>query len=277
MFKVHKILTALILLVFFSLTFASPARAFDGRSGDQVVISADEVVEDDVYVSAQVFVLDGTVNGDVVVVGQNITDDIRMAGSVLLLGEKASVGGDIIAAGYSLEARPGSTVGQDVVFAGGQTLLAAAIARNLRVATGGLELRGEVGGDVRAEVGEARNGHAGPPPGMFPSSVPVPAVATGLTIDPSARIHGDLEYTSSSDLSLPAAETSTSCSVPSPILLTSTRVAAPSGPGIRSTQHGLETVVRRSRSLPVVRSTESTYERPSFAASTVCAPTWNTW
>ncbi len=229
MFGVRKILAILILLSFFSLTFASPARAFDGRGGDKVVVAADEVVEDDLYVSAQEFVLDGTVDGDVVVVGQTITingtingdlitaaqtivingtvtDDIRMAGSVLLVDEKASIGGDIIAAGYSLEARPGSIIGQDVVFAGAQAQLSGAIARNARVATGCFELRGEVGGNVRADVGESARG-AGRPPQcayMGPSSVPVPAVAPGFTIDPSAKIQGDLEYTSSSEMSFPA-------------------------------------------------------------------------
>ena len=229
MHKSHKILTLFVLLACLSLSLASPARAFDGRDGDRVVIAADEVVKDDLYVSSREFILDGTVDGDVVAVGQiitingtvngdltgaaqtvvingTVTDDVRVAGSVLFLGENAAVGGDIIAAGYSLEARPGSTVGQDVVFAGGQTRLSASITRNLRVATGGLELRGEVGGDVRAEVGEPGRAPMGPTPGMFmpPSSVPIPVVQPGLTIDPGAKIHGDLEYTSSSALNFPA-------------------------------------------------------------------------
>lgn len=224
----YRFLTLFLLLALLAFGLPSSARAFDGRSGDQVVIAAGEVIEDDLYVSAEEFVLDGTVNGDVVAVGRTITingtingdliaagqtiaihgkvtDDARIAGSVLLIGENASVGGDLISAGYSLETRAGSTIGQDVVFAGGQALFSGEIARNLRAATGGLELRGAVGGNVSAEVGEVTQGPGGPPPGMpVGSPIPVPAVKPGLTIASSARIAGDLQYTSSGELSFPA-------------------------------------------------------------------------
>ena len=39
---------------------------------------------------------------------------------------------------------------------------------------------------------------------MGPSTVPVPLVSTGLTIDPSAKISGDLNYTQTKDLTFPA-------------------------------------------------------------------------
>ena len=87
---------------------ASPAYAFDGRSGDKVIIKSGEVVNYDLYITAQEFILDG---------------------SVLLVGEKTSIGGDIIGAGYSLEVQEGSKVGQDIVFAGGQILLAGDVSR----------------------------------------------------------------------------------------------------------------------------------------------------
>jgi hypothetical protein len=123
---------------------------------------------------------------------------------VLLLGENASVGGDILAAGYSLETQPGSAIGQDIVFAGGQILLAGDVSRNAQVATGALELQGTIGGNLRADVAEA--GQAGPPPTMFmpQSPVPAPTVAQGITIDPSARVEGDLEYTQTKDLEFPS-------------------------------------------------------------------------
>jgi cytoskeletal protein CcmA (bactofilin family) len=227
--QTRKFLFIFALAALLVLTLITPAQAFDSRGGDRVVIGSDEVVNDDLYVSAQEFVLDGTVNGDLIAFGQTVTINgtvdgdlmsaaqtvvvngevtgaIRMAGSVLFVGEEASIGGDIVSAGYSLEVRQGSAIGQDLVFAGAQILLAGDVARNVQVGTSAFELRGNVGGDVKADVGNADQGPAGPPPMLFmpQSSVPAPNVKPGLTIDPSASIEGNLEYTQSKDLTFPA-------------------------------------------------------------------------
>jgi hypothetical protein len=55
-------------------------------------------------------------------------------------------------------------------------------------------------------VGESDQSQAGPPPTMFmpQSTVPVPLVKQGLTIDPSAKIAGNLEYTQMRELTFPA-------------------------------------------------------------------------
>ena len=225
--QTRKFLSIFILAALLVLTFITPAQAFDGRGGDRVVVGSDEIVDDDLYVSAQEFVLDGTVDGDVIAFGQSVTINgtvngdlmaaaqtvvvngevtgaIRIAGSVLFVGEEASIGGDIVSAGYSLEVQQGSTVGQDLVYAGAQILLAGDVARNVQVGAAAFELRGNVGGDVKADVGEADQGWGGPPPMMFPQSgVPAPNVKPGLAIDPSAKIEGDLDYTQSEDLTFP--------------------------------------------------------------------------
>jgi cytoskeletal protein CcmA (bactofilin family) len=227
--RTPKLFSILALLILLLLTFARSASAFDGRSGERIVIESDEVINDDLYVTAGEFVLDGTVNGDLIAMGQTITINgtvegdvmaagqsvvvngtvtgaIRMAGSVLLLADTASVGGDIIAAGYSLEVQEGSGIGQDIVFAGGQILLVGDVSRNVQVSTGAFELRGTVGGNVKADVGESDAGFSGPPPNMFmpTSTVSAPTVQPGLTIDASARIEGDLEYTQARDLTFPS-------------------------------------------------------------------------
>lgn len=225
MLRTHKFISIFALLALLALTFATPVSAFDGRGGEKIVVEAGEVINDDLYVGANEFVLDGMINGDVIAFGSTITingtingdlisagqtviingtvtDDARIAGSVLFVGENAKIGSDLVSAGYSLETRAGSTIGQDVVYAGGQSLMAGEITRNLQVATGALELRGTVGGNVKAEVGEAE----GNPPFTFPqqSAVPVPIVRPGLAIDPEAKINGNLEYTQSKELTFPA-------------------------------------------------------------------------
>lgn len=217
--------TLLILLI---LSFATPALAFDGRGGDTVTVGADEVVNDDLYVAGETIIIDGTVKGDVVAFAQTIIingtvegdliaagkeviingtvqDDARIAGAVLFVGENAKVGSDIIGAGASLEAKKGSTIGQDVIFAGGQALFAGDITRNVNVSTGGMELRGTIGGDVVADVGDADEDYGGGMGAfMQETSVGVPNVKSGLTIGPDAKIGGTLEYTSAKQLTIPA-------------------------------------------------------------------------
>jgi cytoskeletal protein CcmA (bactofilin family) len=224
---IQRILSVITLAALLSLTIATPAMAFDGRSGDTIVIEADEVVNDDLYVTAETFTLEGTVKGDLVAFGSyilikgtvegdliaagntvviegTVTDDARIAGAALQLGDEAVIGGDLIAAGASLETKPGSGVNQDVVYAGAQALLAGSIGRDLLVSGGGLELRGEIGGDVRAEVGDPQQG--GPSPSMYISDtqVAIPNVQPGLTIDENAKIGGDFTYTQTNDIEIPA-------------------------------------------------------------------------
>jgi cytoskeletal protein CcmA (bactofilin family) len=225
---IHKFLYALSLLALLMLTVTTPALAFDGRGGENVVIAADEVVEDDVYVGATTFVLEGTVRGDLIVFAQSITingtvegdliaagqtvvingtvtDDARIAGSILQLGQDAVVGSDLVSAGAALETRDGSAVEGEVVFAGGQALLAGSVTGDAMLGTGSLELRGEFGGDVFADVGEGE-GADGPPPSMFmpQTGVSMPTIPPGFTITEDARIDGDLEYSQSKDIVIPA-------------------------------------------------------------------------
>ncbi len=228
MSKTHKFFSVFVLFILLTLTFATPVHAFDGRSGDKVIVNAGDVINDDLYVGANQLVMDGTVNGDVLAGGQmitingivngdvmaagqtvvingTVTGSVRTAGAVLFFGEKARIGGDIVAAGYSLEVREGSVTSRDVLFGGGQILLAGNVTRNVTVGTGALEISGNIGGNVKAEVGDANQGQAGPPPSTFigQSTVPIPLVAPGLTIDPSAKIAGNLEYTQTRDLTFP--------------------------------------------------------------------------
>jgi hypothetical protein len=95
-------------------------------------------------------------------------------------------------------------VGGDFIYGGYQALLAGDVAQDLTVGVGGLQLSGSVGGDVKAEVGEAEEG---PPPTFFMSFIPdvptMPSVPMGLTVDEGAQIGGKLDYTSASEWSIP--------------------------------------------------------------------------
>jgi cytoskeletal protein CcmA (bactofilin family) len=221
-----RILVSVVLLAVLALSITTPAAAFDGRGVDTVIIGKDEVVNDDLYVGAGKFTLDGTVKGDVlasgevmtingtvegdvmaagqtVIINGNVTGSVRMAGAVLFIGENAKIGRDVIGAGASVEARKGSSIGQDAVIFGAQALLAGDIARNVKVFAGGTELRGNIGGNVEAEVGDAQQNGLGPRMYIPQSPIPAPDVKNGLTIDPAAKIGGKLIYTSAKELSIP--------------------------------------------------------------------------
>jgi hypothetical protein len=54
------------------LLLPNPVEAAEFRSGIEVVIGAEEVLKDDVYVVASRIVVDGTVDGDLLAAGESI-------------------------------------------------------------------------------------------------------------------------------------------------------------------------------------------------------------
>lgn len=212
--------------ILLTLSAVTPAAAAETRQGSHIVIAADEVVADDLYVMADTFTLDGTVEGDLVVLASLITingtvegdlmataqtiiidgqvaDDARLAAAVIFLGPQARIGDDLMNGCSSLEARPGSIIAGDLMNASSQALLAGEVGDDVVIGANGLEVRGTIGGDLTAEVGEASSEYT-----FFPSmpnlGVTVPSVRPGLTLDPEARIAGNLTYTQSADLAIPS-------------------------------------------------------------------------
>jgi len=225
---IHKFFSIFTLLALLALAFATPARAFDGRSGDKIVIKADEVIDDDLYLAGDEIVMDGTVNGDLVAAGRIITingtvtgdviaagqvviinglvvDDARIAGAALQIGSHANISGDLVAAGASLETKDNSIVSGDLVVGSGQALLAGDVSGDVLAGTGGLELSGEFGGNVKAYVDMTEDTASSPPIRMFMTDIPItlPEVRPGLTVAREAVIKGNLEYTSTFDLDIP--------------------------------------------------------------------------
>jgi cytoskeletal protein CcmA (bactofilin family) len=209
------------------LALTSTALAYDGRGGERVVIAANEVIEDDLYVSASTFVLQGTVKGDVFAVGQTITidgtvegdlvaagqtvtvngtvsDDARLAGAAVTLGKGAQIGDDAFAFGSSLEAQSGSAVDGSLLFVGYQALLSGIVSGNATVNGNALEVRGQIGGDIKAEVGSTEQGPSVNPMQFVPNMPAVPSVSGGLTVGEGAQIGGDLRYKAPQEADMPS-------------------------------------------------------------------------
>ncbi len=208
------------------LVAVSAVGAFEGRGGDVVVIATDEVIKDDLYVGAETFTLNGTVEGDLIVtggtievngtvkgdllaVGQSVTingevqDDARIAGYALFLG--GEVRDDFLGGGFSLETRPESRVGGDLLFGGYQGALAGTVDGDLNIGAAAVRLAGEIVGDVVVDVSDSEPGTGMPPGFPFAPGMPsVPSVPAGLTLDKDVQIEGDLQYIANVEADIPS-------------------------------------------------------------------------
>jgi hypothetical protein len=183
------LIISLIVLGLLAILFV-PAKAFE--MNDDGVISADQVINDDLFIEAEKVVINGTVNGNLFVnasevsingpvngnllifgavakvnapvngsvafVGQSLELNNRVEGSVFAAGAlvvvnpQAVIGLNLYFAGYSAQTMPGSKIGVDVSLACSQAILQGEITRDLHAGLSALELDGTVGGDAQVEV-----------------------------------------------------------------------------------------------------------------------------
>jgi hypothetical protein len=207
--------TAVIGLVLVVSTTGSTALCATFRSGERPVVAADEVIEDDLYITGETITVNGVVLGDLVATGREVVvngtvegdlmgcaqtvlitgevQDVRIAGMALKLGDGARVTEDLIGAAFSLEMTSTSAVGGSVIYSGYQALLAGAVGGAVNASVGALELAGPVAGDVKAEI-SGKQGEKSPA-SYIPSPLTMPNVAGGLKVIESAQIGGRLIYT----------------------------------------------------------------------------------
>jgi hypothetical protein len=142
-------------------------------AGGTVDVLAD--IDRDLVVAGGTVNVRQRVKADVLVAGGSVSltgrvgDDVRAAGGTVTIG--GDVGGDVVAAGGTVTLAPEAVVGGRTWLAGGKVAMAGRIARELRVAAADVSISGEVHGDVRI-------------------------AARTIEILPTARITGDLAYTS---------------------------------------------------------------------------------
>jgi len=211
-----RVATLLSLLVLAILVFVPVASAYDGRGGERVVVTSDEVINDDLYVGANTVVVDGTVNGDLIAGGQTVTingkvtgnviavgssitvngevgHDVLAAASVVTIGRDARVGHNAYTAAASVESQPGSQIGGSLLIGAGQGLVSGQVTNDLLAAANRVRLEGTVGRDARiAAAGSDSNWTMW----YGPNTPPMPFVQPGLTFGEGARVAGSLEYTS---------------------------------------------------------------------------------
>ncbi len=209
--KKHKRTVFLVLGILAVLVFGlhTSVHAADIRSGDVILIGADEVIDDDLIASGQRVQIDGTVRGDVIVSGQEVVingtveGSLMMAGQILkadgqvlgslyaggyslTLGDNASIARNLYFGGFSLDTGANSDIGRSMHFGGYQAIVNGGVADDILFSGAALSFNGSVGGDIKGEISAADQGAPEMP--FFPGAVPV--ISPGLQIGPGAEIGG---------------------------------------------------------------------------------------
>ncbi|MBN1376594.1 MAG: hypothetical protein JXA01_10630 [Dehalococcoidia bacterium] len=186
--------SALILLILMFI----PVQAADIRNGQDVVVGAGEVVNDDLYLSGSEVTVDAAVNGDVIAVGNRviINGDVngsiiaaasiviingRVSGSVRAAGNtvtiKNNIGNDVVSLAGVTSITPEAVIGRDFVAASGTVDVNGPVYRNIECNAGRLTINSSIGGSVSTEVSQ-------------------------VSLGPSASIQGNLEYTSDNEANI---------------------------------------------------------------------------
>jgi len=197
---VFKGLVLLPLVLMIVLFAATPALAADLRSGDSVIISSGDVIDDDLYIAANQITINGVVNGDVLSIGNKITINGVINGDIIAIGANINIGGeitgsvrvggdsvtitgdiggDLITAVDDIVVNDSAIIGRDLVFAGRIIDIDAPINEEITGWGSRVTIGDIVGGDV--EIGVER-----------------------LTIASTADIEGDLIYYSDEQATIEA-------------------------------------------------------------------------
>ena len=233
-----RILIAFALMSTLALAGAQTVRAMEIDNDGQV--GADEVINDDLILTQDTVEMAGTVNGNLMAFGSSITisgtvnGDVVTGGSVvnitgtvngnvfamggevrvdgmvenslffggntLTVGPNARVGSNLYAAGFSIDLQSGSVVARDIATAGYQVILAGEIGRDVRADVGAFELSGKVGRNIILTVGEpAEDQGQMVYTNFMPFSRVSRLIPVGMRISPEATIGGKLDYYSSAE------------------------------------------------------------------------------
>lgn len=175
------------------LVLSSTANASDFRSGDRLVITKDQVINDDLYFAGSSITVDGVINGDLIAAGGeirvsgtvngslmaaggtitvtgNVTDDIRAAGGNILID--GSAGDNALVFGGNLALGKNAMINRDLTIGAGSAAIDGIVNGNLNGGASSMDMSGSVAGNVIVNIDDR------------------------LRILPGARIGGNLEYTS---------------------------------------------------------------------------------
>ncbi len=186
------------LALLLTLIIATPALAFDYRTGTNVTIGSGETVNDDLYLFGTNITIDGTVNGDIFAFGQSVYLNGAINGSVTTAAQTIRINGrvsrSVRAAGYTIDV--GGTIERDLVAAGSTVNVArsARIGGDLILGAQTSNIDGTIVGDIKADSTKITlsDGVGGN----------VEITSDQVIITSTADIRGNLTYTSQNEASI---------------------------------------------------------------------------
>lgn len=190
-----------VLALLLALIVVTPVAAAEFVTGDNPRIPASRTLDDDLYLAGDQAVIAGTINGDAlvasrnldlsgtverslavaaneVVISGNVGHAVRAAVNELRITEQATIGGDLVAFASTIVIEPGVVITGDLI------------------AAGNVEMRGEVGGDLRV------TGDTVVIDG--PVGGDVRPTSDTIELGPNARVAGDFQYTSDTEADVDA-------------------------------------------------------------------------
>lgn len=165
--------SALFIAAFLAFSIGIPASAAEIYVGEQVNVSQDGVISENVYAAGGQTTVSSAVNGDAIVAGgrvvvsgnvsgdvaaaggsvdifESVNGDVRALGGQVTIGE--SVAGDVVVLGGSVSILSDVVVGGDLIVLGGAVFLDGAVNGDARLMAGELFFTGSVAGNVDARV-----------------------------------------------------------------------------------------------------------------------------
>ncbi len=191
-------LILIVLLASTNLTTAGKDKKDEKRSGKNVVLPRDQVVNSDyftagksvtisgsvkgdAYITAGTIDFEGTVNGDLIAAGGvvnirgTVLDDMRLAGGQIIIS--GDIRGNVTIAGGSVTVTDSAKIEGSLITAAGNINIFGPIGKNAVIGAGNLTIGNRIGGNVNAGVRQ-------------------------IKLTSNAFIAGDLEYFSNSKVQI---------------------------------------------------------------------------
>lgn len=208
--KIFAVITLLFVFLFLSVPTAS-AKVVTMETGTYT-LSADEVLDDDLFVGAETVEIYGTVNGDVYagastvrVTGTINGDLIAGAGSIYLSGTVkddvylgsgnivitgADIGDSLLVGTGNINIDKDTAIGGSFLSGAGNVTTEAPVGRSMMIGAGNVDINSEIGGEVRVGGGQIR---VGPETKIGQDFYYALGEDSELTIPDSATIAGEVK------------------------------------------------------------------------------------
>lgn len=174
--KLRLMFSVFVLIPLLTLIYRPVSAAQRIYSETTASIVKDQVIEDDVFISAEDVNVQGTINGDLFAAGGNVVVDANVNGNIFVVGgtikisgeiqgsvmtaggmvdvTNANIGGSILLGAGSVTTDDKSKIGGSVVFGAGMANIKSVVLRNIVGGAGSVTVNNAIGKDLVLGVGE---------------------------------------------------------------------------------------------------------------------------